>query len=25
VQPRVLAEGGVARVVLPGEPGYDEG
>jgi 8-oxo-dGTP pyrophosphatase MutT (NUDIX family) len=24
VQPRVLAEGGVARVVLPGEPGYDE-
>jgi 8-oxo-dGTP pyrophosphatase MutT (NUDIX family) len=25
VQPRVLAEGGVARIVLPGEPGYDEG
>jgi 8-oxo-dGTP pyrophosphatase MutT (NUDIX family) len=24
VQPRVLAEGGVARVVLPGEPGYDD-
>jgi 8-oxo-dGTP pyrophosphatase MutT (NUDIX family) len=24
VQPRVLAEGGVARIVLPGEPGYDE-
>jgi 8-oxo-dGTP pyrophosphatase MutT (NUDIX family) len=24
VQPRVLAEGGVARVVLPGEPGYGD-
>jgi 8-oxo-dGTP pyrophosphatase MutT (NUDIX family) len=24
VEPRVLEEGGVARVVLPGEPGYDE-
>ncbi len=24
VQPRVLVEGGVARVVLPGEPGYEE-
>jgi len=24
VQPRVLIEGGVARVVLPGEPGYDD-
>jgi 8-oxo-dGTP pyrophosphatase MutT (NUDIX family) len=24
VQPRVLAEGGVARVVLPGEPGYED-
>ncbi len=23
VQPRVLGEGGVARVLLPGEPGYD--
>ncbi len=23
VQPRVLAEGGVAQVLLPGEPGYD--
>ena len=23
VQPRVLVEGGVARVLLPGEPGYD--
>lgn len=23
VQPRVLTDGGVARVVLPGEPGYD--
>ena len=22
VEPRVLEEGGVARVVLPGEPGY---
>ena len=22
VQPRVLVDGGVARVVLPGEPGY---
>jgi 8-oxo-dGTP pyrophosphatase MutT (NUDIX family) len=25
VQPRVLVEGGQARVVLPGEPGYEEG
>src|SRR3954466_11769956 len=24
VEPRVLEEGGVARVVLPGEPGYEE-
>jgi 8-oxo-dGTP pyrophosphatase MutT (NUDIX family) len=24
VEPRVLVEGGVAQVVLPGEPGYDE-
>jgi 8-oxo-dGTP pyrophosphatase MutT (NUDIX family) len=24
VQPRVLVEGGQARVVLPGEPGYDD-
>ena len=24
VQPRVLVDGGVARVVLPGEPGYAE-
>ncbi len=24
VEPRVLEEGGIARVVLPGEPGYDE-
>lgn len=24
VQPRVLIEGGVARVVLPGEPGYED-
>src|SRR5680860_745855 len=24
VQPRVLSKGGVARVLLPGEPGYDE-
>jgi 8-oxo-dGTP pyrophosphatase MutT (NUDIX family) len=24
VQPRVLVDGGVARVLLPGEPGYDE-
>ncbi|MGZ5958301.1 MAG: NUDIX hydrolase, partial [Myxococcaceae bacterium] len=24
VQPRVLVEGGVARVVLPGEPGYED-
>lgn len=23
VEPRVLVEGGVARVLLPGEPGYD--
>jgi hypothetical protein len=22
VQPRVLLEGGLARIVLPGEPGY---
>jgi 8-oxo-dGTP pyrophosphatase MutT (NUDIX family) len=24
VEPRVLTDGGVARVVLPGEPGYDD-
>ena len=24
VQPRVLTDGGVARVVMPGEPGYDD-
>ena len=24
VQPRVLVDGGVARVLLPGEPGYDD-
>jgi 8-oxo-dGTP pyrophosphatase MutT (NUDIX family) len=24
VEPRVLEEGGIARVVLPGEPGYEE-
>ena len=24
VEPRVLADGGVARVLLPGEPGYDD-
>src|SRR3954453_6216159 len=24
VEPRVLEQGGIARVVLPGEPGYDE-
>jgi 8-oxo-dGTP pyrophosphatase MutT (NUDIX family) len=24
VEPRVLLEGGIARVVLPGEPGYDD-
>ena len=24
VQPRVLTDGGVARVLLPGEPGYDD-
>jgi 8-oxo-dGTP pyrophosphatase MutT (NUDIX family) len=24
VEPRVLLEGGIARVVLPGEPGYEE-
>lgn len=24
VQPRVLTDGGVARVVLPGEPGYED-
>jgi hypothetical protein len=24
VQPRVLVDGGVARVVLPGEPGYED-
>lgn len=24
VEPRVLTDGGVARVVLPGEPGYDQ-
>jgi 8-oxo-dGTP pyrophosphatase MutT (NUDIX family) len=24
VEPKVLVEGGVARVLLPGEPGYDE-
>jgi 8-oxo-dGTP pyrophosphatase MutT (NUDIX family) len=24
VQPRVLVDGGVARVVMPGEPGYDD-
>jgi 8-oxo-dGTP pyrophosphatase MutT (NUDIX family) len=24
VEPRVLVEGGIAQVVLPGEPGYDE-
>ena len=24
VQPRVLVEGDSARVVLPGEPGYDD-
>jgi 8-oxo-dGTP pyrophosphatase MutT (NUDIX family) len=24
VEPRVLVEGGVARVLMPGEPGYDE-
>ena len=24
VEPRVLVEGGVARVLLPGEPGYDD-
>jgi hypothetical protein len=23
VEPRVLEEGGVARIVLPGEPGYE--
>jgi hypothetical protein len=25
VQPRVVVWGEVARVLLPGEPGYDEG
>jgi 8-oxo-dGTP pyrophosphatase MutT (NUDIX family) len=24
VQPKVIADGGVARVVMPGEPGYDD-
>jgi 8-oxo-dGTP pyrophosphatase MutT (NUDIX family) len=24
VQPRVLVDGGVARVLMPGEPGYDD-
>ena len=25
VEPRVVREGEIARVVLPGEPGYDDG
>jgi 8-oxo-dGTP pyrophosphatase MutT (NUDIX family) len=25
VEPRVLVDGGVARVLMPGEPGYDDG
>jgi hypothetical protein len=24
VEPRVLVDGGVAQVLLPGEPGYDD-
>jgi hypothetical protein len=24
VEPRVLVDGGVARVLMPGEPGYDD-
>jgi hypothetical protein len=24
VEPKVLVEGGVAQVLLPGEPGYDD-
>jgi hypothetical protein len=24
VEPKVLVEGGVAHVLLPGEPGYDD-
>ena len=25
VQPRVVSRGGAAEIVLPGEPGYDDG
>jgi hypothetical protein len=24
VQPRVISEGGRGRIILPGEPGYDD-